>query len=110
MGPQNGTVFMGKQNQVGIPVDGGVITFEPSISKAKFWMRETIYNLVNPGHYGRRFSTPLYVVIWNADRTIEFYREGPYGNEERGQRTKQLRAEIGRDGLEEFLFKKRSPA
>jgi len=101
---------MGKQNQVGIPVDGGVITFEPSVSNSKFWMREAIFNLVKPGHYGRRYWTPLYIVIWNADRTIEFYREGPYGNEERSQRIEQVRAEIGKDGLEEFLFKRGSPA
>jgi hypothetical protein len=73
-------------------------------------MREAIFTLVKPGHYGRRYWTPLYIVVYDTDRTIEFYREGPYGNEERGQRIERIRTEIACDGLERFLSNRRSSA
>jgi hypothetical protein len=91
-------------HKVGVPIAGGVITFEPSGSAAMFWLREALYYVARAGYTGGRAWTPLFIVIWNDDRSVEFYREGPYRNKERSQRFKEIRAAIRRDGLENFLF------
>jgi hypothetical protein len=101
---------MAKQRQVGITVDGGIITFEPSGSPAMFWIRELLYYFVKFGYTGDRSWTPLFIVIWNSDRSVEFHREGPYRNHERNRRLNEIRGRIHREGLEEFLFNQRRSA
>jgi hypothetical protein len=46
-------------------------------------------------------------VIWNPERTVEYYREGPYKGDKRAEKLDQLREEIARDGLTETLLKRR---
>jgi hypothetical protein len=72
---------MAKQHQVGIPVEGGVITFEPGCSNARFWIRETVPRLLlgltlgdDPYSPGEPRSA-VYIVIWNPEGTVEYYRE-----------------------------------
>jgi hypothetical protein len=101
---------MAKHQQVGIPIDGGIITFEPSGSTAMFWIREMLYYFAQAGFTGGRSWTPLFIVIWNSDRSVEFYREGPYRNRERKQRLNEIRTRIRREGLDNFLFNQRSSA
>ena len=105
------SVPMGKM-QVGIPVEDGVITFEPNVSKTRFWIRETVPRLVwglilqdDPYSPGEPRS-PVYIVVWNPERTVELYREGSYKGSKRDEELEGLRDEIVHDGLEEALFKR----
>lgn len=99
---------MSKPKHVGIPIGGGVLTFEPSVSTATFWIVEAVHWFVSFGKvFGGRTWVPMYIAIWNADRTAEFYREGPYRNGQRRRRTTEITKEIRKDGLETFLFKQR---
>jgi hypothetical protein len=103
---------MGKQNQVGISIDGGVITLEPGCSKARFWVRETVPRLIFGLTLGDDLyafgepRSPVYIVIWNPTRTVEYYREGPYKGTERDKKLDQLREEIANDGLSDVLFRR----
>jgi len=102
---------MGKQNRVGIPVEGGVITFEPGCSKARFWIRETVPRLIwaltlGDDPYVGEPRSPVYIAIWNPTRTVEYYREGPYKGDKRDIELEQLRQDIAKHGLSEVLFRR----
>jgi hypothetical protein len=103
---------MSKHSQVGIPVDGGVITFEPGCSKARYWIRETVPRLIVALTFGDdpyldEPRSPVYIVIWDPTRTVEYYREGPYKGDKRDIELEQLRQDIAKDGLSEVLFSRR---
>jgi hypothetical protein len=107
----DGSVPKDKKHEVGIPVEGGVITFEPPCSKARFWIRETVPRLVwgltlgdDPYAFGE-IRSPVFIVIWNPERTVEYYREGPYKGSKRDKILEKLREEIADDGLTEVLFR-----
>jgi len=100
---------MAKQHQVGIPVEGGVIAFEPGCSKVRFWIRETVPRLIwaltlGDDPYQEEARSPVYIVVWNPTRTVEYYREGPYKGDRRDVELEQLRQDIAKDGLSEVLF------
>ena len=103
---------MEKKRQTGIPVEGGVITFEPGCSKARFWVREPVPRLILGLTLGDDLyafgepRSPDYIVIWNPTRTVEYYREGPYKGTERDKKLAQLREEITNGGLSEVLFRR----
>src|SRR5580698_10077572 len=98
---------MAKNKAVGIPVDGGVITIDPGPHKVRFWIRELVHAWIfNGPTYDWEFVSPLFVVVWNTDRSIEFYREGPYRDFE--NRLASLQAEIDQFGLQDALFRRRS--
>jgi|SRR5580698_4109153 hypothetical protein len=100
---------MAKNKQVGIPVDGGVITLEPGPHKVRFWLRELFHSWIwNSPVYTWDIVSSLFIVVWNADRSVEFYREGPYRDPPRGARLASLQAEITQYGLQDALFKRRS--
>ncbi len=103
---------MDSKRQVGIPVEGGVITFEPGCSKTRFWIRESVPRLIlgltlGDDPYLGEPRSPVYIVIWNPTRTVEYYREGPYKGEMRDIELEQLRQDIAKDGLSEVLFRRR---
>jgi hypothetical protein len=93
----------------GISIEGGVITLEPPTSKTRFWIREVGPRLswgllMKDPYISEEIVSPLYIVVWNSDRTVEFYREGPYKGSRQRTALESLRTEINRVGLEEFLF------
>jgi hypothetical protein len=96
---------MTKSEASGIPIQGGVITVEPSVTKVRFWLRGAL-EFVTGGTYGLNVwskGAPMHIVIRNADRTEELHREGPYAGSDRTAALTTIRREIDRDGLGEFL-------
>jgi hypothetical protein len=96
-----------KEPSSGIPFTGGVITIEPTVGKVRFWLRGAVAYLGSgPYFYRRMEKAPMYIVVWNSDRTVEFHREGPYRGAERNRILTGIRTEIDRYGLQEFLFRR----
>jgi len=74
----------------------------------RFWLRETAWAwILQSPTYDYEVMSPLFIVVWNPDRTVEFYREGPYKEPERSEKFEELQGEIGANGLQEALFKRR---
>jgi hypothetical protein len=90
-------------DETGISIEGGVITLEPTTSKSRCWVREVaprlIWGLLMKDPYiSEEIVSPLYIVVWNSDRAVEFYREGPYKGSRQRTALESLRTEINRGG------------
>ena len=96
-----------KGSSSGIPFTGGVITIEPTVGKVRFGLRGALAYWWSGPYFDRSMErAPMYIVVWNSDRTIEFHREGPYRGAERSRILIGIRTELDRCGLQEFLFRR----
>lgn len=101
---------MPKSKEAGIQVPGGLVSAEPAVSKLIFGLRGLVA-FMSGGENGMNQwfkKTPMFLVIWNTDRTEELYKEGPYGGTERSERLKTIVSQVKREGLGEFLLRNES--
>jgi hypothetical protein len=87
----------------GILVPGGVITVDLNRQRNRVWMWIRIVLQA-----GSEFRLQRDIVIQDASRSRELYREGPYDGITVNSPLDRIVAEIEADGLDQFLFKRQA--
>lgn len=89
----------------GIVVPGGVVTIDPYRKKIFFWLRTVLFSM-----FDSYAATDLKrdIVIEDAAREHELFREGPYDGITVDRPLEKILAEIGQVGLEVFLSRRRN--
>jgi hypothetical protein len=88
----------------GIPVPGGVITIDLNRQRNRVW---TWIRIVLQSA-GGELTLQRDIVIHDASRSRELYREGPYDGITVKNPLNRIVAEIEADGIDQFLFKRQA--
>jgi hypothetical protein len=87
----------------GVLVPGGVITIDLDSQRNRAW---TWVRIVLQAESELRLKRDI--VIQDASRSRQLYREGPYNGITVGRAIERIVAEIRADGIDQFLFKKQA--
>jgi hypothetical protein len=94
----------------GIPVTGGILTTEPrKMNFKRNWKARVLWLLVMVAiAMGGRSAGPADIVLWNSDRTLILYREGPFRGMTLEYAIRQFVEEINDKGMEIFIAQRRN--
>jgi hypothetical protein len=92
----------------GIPVSGGILTTEPRKYKKSLKNKILRVLVLTLALMGANGSEAVDIVLWNRDRTLVLYREGPFRGLGVEYSIRQFEEEINQKGMEVFVAQRRN--